>query len=479
EKQRKMQKLLDSSSALYPTGLSTQRKIFRIPAGVYAGRTATLFQKTAGTIVLVFADPPFAAWSSAQNVVTDSADLPFSAMMDKDGSLYVVYTQTTTLALLMVKLSFANGVWTAGTVRQILTVDSNYYPVIVKDRTDRLWAIWTRLAAADSKYYLQAKSAINDGATWGSGSTDVGTTLSSGVATPVYGQVEIFNDRVYAVYTDGGTKLADRYFPILGSVWALEEILASGSGFDSNFAVRASADGRLGVAYASSTGLFYREFDGVVWSGASPIDTSGSAPLLVFPSGKATVLYSKNFGTAQNQLVFSQKGESGFGAAVPLFAAEAAFAKVFVYDASATVKFQDKTAEAASTAAGDVLHSTSGAMLKDVGDTMYLGAEEPFHFFRALNSVAGVGGVVAYSYWNGSEWTAFVPNFGNYNFTDSGAGVYLWPDKSQIPSGWLKASVAGAVKYWLKVEVATAFPTGPVGSQLSAIPETIYPNVTE
>ena len=438
-----------------------------------------LYQKTAGTIALVFANPPFAAWSTAQNVVTDAADLPFSATMDKDGNIYVIYTQATTLALLMVKLSFANGVWTAGTVRQVLTADSNYYPVIIKDRTDRLWAIWTRFVTAESKYYLQAKSSINDGATWGSGATDIGTTLTAGVTPPVYGQVEIFNDRVYAVYTDGGVKLGSRYFPITGSLWAAEEILASGTGFDFNFAVRASADGKLGTVYISSSGLFYREFDGAVWSGVLQIDTTGAAPLLIFPNGKPTVLYLKNFGSSQNQLVFSQKGESGFGAAVPLFAAEAAFAKVFVYDASATTKFQDKTAEAASATAGDVLHFTSGAMLKDAGDALYFGMDEAFNFFRVLSSVAGAGGVVTYSYWNGSEWTAFIPNSGNYNFSDSGTGVYLWGDKSQIPADWKRASVSGAVKYWLKIEVATAFSTGPVGSQLSSIPETVYPNVTE
>ncbi len=473
-----MQKLIDTSSALYPTGLPTQRKIFRIPSGVYAGRAAALYQKTAGTIVLVFADPPHANWSAAQNIVTDSADLPFSATLDSGGNIYLVYTQVTTLALLMVKLTFANGSWSAGSVRQILTVDSNYYPVIFKDRTERLWAVWTRLAASDSKYYLQAKSSVNDGATWGGGSSDVGTTLTSGVTSPVYGQVEIFNDRVYAVYTDGGTKLAARYFPMLGSVWAAEEILASGSGFDFNFALRASADGKLGTAYVNSSGLFYREFDGAVWSGALQIDTGGSAPLLVFPSGVPTVLYLKTFGANQNQMVFVQKGETGFGAAVALFGSEAAFNKVFVYDASATVKFQDKTTEAASSAAGDVLHSTSGAMLKDVGDALYLGLDEPFHFLRVINSVAGAGGVVTYSYWNGSEWAAFIPNTGNYNFTDTGAGIYFWPDKSQIPSGWLKSSVAGAVKFFIKVEVATSFSTGPVGSQLSAIPENLYPNVT-
>lgn len=474
-----MQKLLDSSTALYPTGLVTQRKIFRVPSGVYAGRAAALYQKTAGTIALAFADPPFTNWSASQNVVTDSADLPFSAAMDKDGNIYVIYTQATTLALLMVKLSFANGVWTAGTVRQVLTADSNYYPVIIKDRTDRLWAVWTRFVTADSKYYLQAKSSINDGVTWGSGSTDIGTTLTSGVTTPVYGQVELFNDRVYAVYTDGGVKLAARYFPITGSVWAAEEILASGTGFDSNFGVKGSADGKLGVAYAYSSGLFYRESDGTVWSGALQIDAAGSAPLLVFPNNKPTVLYLKNFGSSQNQLTLAQKGESGFGSTMPLFAEEAAFAKVFVYDASATTKFQDKTAEASSVTAGDVLHSTSGAMLKDVGDALYLGMEEAFYFFRVLSSVAGAGGVVSYAYWNGSEWTAFVPNSGNYNFTDGGAGVYLWSDKSQIPADWHRSSVNGAVKYWLKIEVATAFSTGPAGSQLSSIPETIYPNVTE
>lgn len=474
-----MQKLLDSSSALYPTGLATQRKIFRIPSGIYAGRAAVLYQKTAGIIVLVFADPPFSTWPAAQNVVTDSADLPFSAAMDKDGNIYVVYTQSVTLALLMVKLSFASGGWSAGPVRQILTVDSNYYPVILKDRTDRLWAIWTRLASSDGKYYLQAKSSIDDGSTWGSGPADVGTTLTSGAATPVYGQVEVFADRVYAAYTDGGTKLAFRYFPILGSVWAAEEVLASGSGFDSNFALCASADGKLGAAFANSAGLFYREFDGLVWGGSLQVDTAGSAPLLVFPNGKPTVLFLKNLGTSQNQIAYSQKGETGFGTAAPLFAGEAPFAKVFVYDASAGTKFQDKSAEAESVAAGDVLHSTSGAMLKDVGDALYLGTEEPFHFFRALNLVAGSGGVVAYSYWNGSEWTEFVPNSGNYNFTDTGTGVYLWSDKSQIPGDWRKSSVAGSVKHWLKIEVATAFINGPVGSQLSAVPETAYPNATE
>jgi hypothetical protein len=118
-------------------------------------------------------------------------------------------------------------------------------------------------------------------------------------------------------------------------------------------------------------------------------------------------------------------------------------------------------------------------MLKDVGDALYLGAEEPFHFFRAVNAVAGAAGVVTYSYWNGSEWTAFVPNSGNYNFTDGGAGIYLWNDKSQIPLDWKRSGVNGTVKYWLKIEVATAFASGAVGSQFSALPETVYPNLTE
>jgi hypothetical protein len=342
-----------------------------------------------------------------------------------------------------------------------------------------LWAVWTRFVSAESKYYLQAKSSINDGATWGSGATDIGTTLTAGATTPVYGQAEIFNDRVYAVYTDGGVKLAARYFAITGSLWGRRRFWRGGTGFDSNFAVKGSADGKLGAAYVSSSGLFYREFDGAVWSGAVQIDTSGSGPMVVFPNGKATVLFLKNFGSLQNQLVVTQKGESGFGSAAPLFAGEAAFAKVFVYDASATTKFQDKTAEGASATAGDVLHSTSGAMLKDAGDALYLGAEEVFHFFRVLSSVAGAGGAVVYSFWNGSEWTAFVPNSGNYNFTDRGAGVYLWSDKSEIPADWKRSSVNGTVKFWLKVEVATAFSTGPAGSQLSAIPETIQPNITE
>ncbi|MFH0931109.1 MAG: hypothetical protein V1890_04140 [Candidatus Zixiibacteriota bacterium] len=108
-----MQKLIDTVSAYYGSGIQTQNKLFVVPSGQYKGRAILIYPLNASTIVYRWAEPPYISWSSSVNIVTNSADFPCSGFMDSSGNLYLAYTVQTSLALAMVKLSFANGAWSS------------------------------------------------------------------------------------------------------------------------------------------------------------------------------------------------------------------------------------------------------------------------------------------------------------------------------------------------------------------------------
>src|SRR4030067_2591053 len=109
-----MQRLIDTVSAQFGSGLPTQRKIFQISSGLYAGRVIVIYPQNASTLVFRWSDFPYQSWSSAQTIVSNSADYPGSACMDENFHVYIAYTVQTTLALNFVKITFANGAWTVG-----------------------------------------------------------------------------------------------------------------------------------------------------------------------------------------------------------------------------------------------------------------------------------------------------------------------------------------------------------------------------
>ncbi|MCP4631902.1 MAG: hypothetical protein GY855_03170 [candidate division Zixibacteria bacterium] len=103
--------------------------------------------------------------------------------------------------------------------------------------------------------------------------------------------------------------------------------------------------------------------------------------------------------------------------------------------------------------------------------------EKPFYFFHSLLSTTGSGGVVQYSYWNGSVWEDFIPYSGTFNFDSSPQNTLLWIDGDAIPGDWQKTIVNSMSMFWIKVEVTSSFSTSPVGSQITAIPECQYLNM--
>ena len=173
-----MIKKIGTSSAYHGGGLSIQKKLMVVGSGAYQGRAAVIYPKTPSQIVISWSDPPYMSWSDGTSIIIDSADHPPCACMDDDSNIYVAYTVEDSLDLAFKKLTFADGLWNVGTKRVIYEGDSNRCPSLFKDEFNRLWVSWTRISGGSS--YVNVKRSTDDGVSWGTGSSDPGTTLTAG-----------------------------------------------------------------------------------------------------------------------------------------------------------------------------------------------------------------------------------------------------------------------------------------------------------
>ncbi|NMC43315.1 MAG: exo-alpha-sialidase [candidate division Zixibacteria bacterium] len=460
-----MLKFIALSSAQYPLGIPPGKKCLTVPGGPYAGRTAVLYAASPSSIKLVAADAPYTAVTSPIDVAVDAADTPFDAFMSASGHIYVAYIVAGTYDLAFVKLSFSGGVWTAGTKVSVFTADECSQPNMCCLTTGQLWIAYTRLNGG--LYYVSVKVSSDDGVNWGSVS-DPGDTLTSGATSACASMVEQSLCQ-YVFYTEGGAKLAYRTKANGAILWDSEIILASGGGFNEWFSVAAGKDGRIGVAYVNASGLRFREYSGSTWTAEAVVEDGAlSAPAVAYRGGDAFVLYTRDSSDGRHLLLAKRKEAAGFSTAVAVDSRKTDLKKLLVYNA-AVGSYQDKTVEAASESAGDVLHSASSALLDAVGDAVYFGQDEPFNAVYVRLSAIGAGGEVVWKYWDGQGWKATTPYSGTWSFSSSEQDILLWPDYHSIPADWQKRDLSGHSCYWLAASVTAAFSTPPVGSRLTAI----------
>ena len=503
-------KLLDTSTAQSPTGLPTQRRLFRVPRGAFSSRLVALYARTGSNLAFTFADPPFTLWSAPVDFVTESDELPFDAVMDEDGNLHVAYTQSGTGALRVIKLAYVNGNWSpqsAVTVYDAAT-SANTHPSIVLDAYNRLWVAWARDDAGTIT--LRVKSSVDGGVTWGAGSSDAGTDLSGSVASvharlvarpthqhclyttpaPVTSKSRRVRStepagsppdgagvappptHLHCLYTIGGTQARHRKIDLDAALWDAADILYSGSGLSADITGAVAPDGKLGALFVADSMLFLKEYDGAMWGALQTVsDQLCLSPSLRYVGLTPYALFLRNIGTDQNRLLESHRSGATFTTSAPVLPGQSPFASVFCHDADAPIPFADLTTQAESTSGGDIAHPTSGGLLESISDALYLGADARFSFARFLLSQVGVAGVVTWAYWNGAEWTAFVPASGSYDFTSANKGVRLFTDDNATPADWQKTTVNGANRYWIRILCTTAFTTVPIGSQITSVPE--------
>lgn len=459
-----MNRYLNSSTAVLPLGLPTGQKCLMVPAGQYAGRTALLYAVSSTTIELISVDPPYTSPADPQAVVTDSANFPFDAWMDDDGDIYIAYTVSSSLKLGFVKLTFSGGQWSAGSPVSVFDAGESYFQNICKLSSGQLWIVYTRISGEN--YFVSAKNSSDDGQSWGVVS-DPGDTLTNG-ADFAFGRMVELNGYQYLFYTDGGERIAYKTKANSSAVWSGENILGSEGGYNERFSARASADGRIGLAYVAGSGLKFREFTGSHWTGEATIDTGTiSSPSPLYLAGEPCVVYGKDKGGGMTWFGFSRRDNGQFTAPEILDVRKAELKSLLLYSESAGT-YEDKTGEAASSMTADIFHAASGSLLADSGDTIFFGIDQPFNLIRLLLSTPGTGGEVGWKYWDGLNWKAFVPESGAWSFSESEKDILFWPDFNSVPSDWQKKTIAGEACFWISASVVNSFTTAPVGSRITA-----------
>lgn len=469
-----MHKVLDTSTANIPTGVSPQRKLFKLKYGIYADRLVCLYGESPNGIAMSWADPPYQSWSSIVNLIEDSADYPFSACIDGDGDLYIVYVQQTTLNLIFLKLVFYGGSWNAYEPVTILNVGLAYYPSIVRSADGELWCAYAYYDSGSETYFVRVKSSTDGGQTWGSGPSDTGTQLSGSSADIPYVNLSFVGSDLYAVYSQERSDLYYRKYDSSEEQWETAVLVLASDYIDSDFDCDVSSDMKLGIAISPSESgkLYFRELDGVTMSGLQEVVShQAKVPQIVYSANKPLIFYAREVGNNYYFPCYASRDNGNFTTAV-LIAGIGFFDKVFVYDDSAQTKFEDKTQEASSSQEADIYHSSSNALIEAAGDCLYIGKEERMFCVAIVLSTIGSAGTVVWEYYNGDSWVSFSPQSGDYNFDQNSKLVFLWNDLESVPEDWQSNMVNSEYMFWVRARVANAFTTAPVGTQITASPKT-------
>ncbi len=454
--------LITTSTAGSPLGDGSARKLLRITEGTYANRLVLLYQDTPSSISLRYADPPYDNWSTPQTIASDSADSPFDCFMNTNGDIFLAYTAATTFDMLHRQLTFSSGSWTVGSANTVYSVDDCYFPSITLEQPNRLWITYTRVVG--SNHYINAIKSDDWGVTWivGAGEELVGPVTSA------YSQIIIADNQLYVFYTYSGSNFVVRNKFFFVGAFSSEVPLASGTGFDQHFHARVAADNRIGVTYDDGA-LHYREFDGSQWSTVENIDaTGGQYPRVGFIDNAATVYYLQNFGSNQTRLLYAPKENGAFLAGADLIPSWTQLDSVALFSQSAGT-YVDLTSESSTSAAADIFHPTSSALLDTIGDAVYFGHSAPFNYLKLILSTAGVGGSVTWQYFDGSGWVTFTPTDGAYHLTSSSQELTLWADGSAAPTDWQQTVINGSSRFYVRAIVSASYSTKPVATQLTAI----------
>lgn len=460
-----MQRKISESTAQFVLGTAPGKKILKVPGGEYAGLMAAIFQTSAGTIELFYAEAPYSNWSSAITIVSDAIDDAFAAAMDSTGNIHIVYSESGTEHLVTKKLTFADGIWTVGSKVTIFDGDPGHFPSVAIETGGRIWVIYTRTNGGLQFVYV--KSSDDDGANWGAGVGDPGTALSSGLSA-AFSKLVIGPNDLLAVFTADGVDLYFTRRAVSGGSWSSAVVIAGSGNFDSHFDAAVNSEGLFGVVFDNDE-LRYREYNGINWGAVVTIDPDGGTfPQVQFFDNVPVVTYLHQYGSAQIELKYATKQSGVFSTPLVLDSRAKIFDSVTLYD-SISNSYAEVTLESSNADAADIVHPSSGALVSAVDDALYVGMLKKFRYIRFLFSTAGTGGSVNYSYWDGNVWKAFIPQGGNYNFDSADKELILFEDFKSVPDDWQQNQVNDVVRFWVRIKVETSFSTAPVGSQITAL----------
>jgi len=462
-----MQKKITETETTHGLGYAYQANLMRVASGPCLGRLAAIVQTAAGVIKLIWSDSPGTSWSAPQTIVDNAANETFDCRMDGQNDILLVYCDNATGYLTFRRLVFADGQWTVGSPVVVFNGSPGFDPSLAVASDGTLWLSWSRFLSPVRR--INIKSSVDGGATWGTGPDDSGDEIK-GTILFGWSQVVIDYSRIHIIYNDQDNALSIRSRPLTGGDWSEAFNIATGAGFDQHFHAAVSSDGHLGVVFHQG-GLWYREYDGSTWQVPVMIDSDPvSSPQLVFEQNIPVVSYLSLFTGSQMLARCSHRRTGSFATPMVLDNRARPFDSVVLYGAAGE-SYQDRSTAAESNTTADLFHSGSGCLFKETGDAVYLGMDDRFRICRFLLSTPGAGGGVEFSYWDGTSWQTFTPTGGTTDFSLATTDVLFWTDYHSVPAGWQKRAVDGNTRFWVKIEVTSAFATGPVGTQATSISE--------
>ena len=158
--------------------------------------------------------------------------------------------------------------------------------------------------------------------------------------------------------------------------------------------------------------------------------------------------------------------ETGSAAVTQPFNSGDAAAKVWQVEAVGPV-FTDETAGFNDpTAANFVPFPADVGGHDSIGDYVAIGYGSKFSRLQLNNTggTAGVGGVVAWEYWNGTTWAALsnvVDGTANFNHAVGNNQVVTFTS----PADWAQTTLSGTAAFYVRARVTTAHSTNPVYDQ--------------
>jgi hypothetical protein len=126
--------------------------------------------------------------------------------------------------------------------------------------------------------------------------------------------------------------------------------------------------------------------------------------------------------------------------------------------------FTDDTTDANNATANDVPLMPA---VEAVNDAFYFGenfsTSSPFNALLINIGTVGVGGTIAWEYWNGSAWVSLTVTDNTVGFTASGSNYVTWTE----PGDWAAVAVNAQTRYWVRARVTAAnFTTIPLATQI-------------
>ncbi len=460
-----MQTKLSETTAIGGFGAPTGKKLLKVLSGKYAGRMIAVYKTSDNEIKYSFSSSPYDSWSTLTSIVTDSANDAIDVAMSPTGDVYLIYCEITTNYLVSVKLSISDTGWTIGSKVFVYNAGVTNTPSVTIDSNGVFYVSFSRLNS--SVFDLHVKTSDDDAVTWGTSPSDNGEIIANGYSM-VIPKIMASDNNLFVVYVTDWNAVKQQSRLLSGGSWTTEYTIASSTNIDEHFDAIVLSGGFVGVVYDDNQ-LNYREYDGKNWSPITVLDSSESFfPQMTLVNNIPVILYLSEFNTNQFQLKQANRQTGTFSTPATLEKRAAVFDSVMLYDINSST-YEEKTTEAANSISADLFHSASSQLCSSVADKLYCGSDVKFRFLHMLLSTAGVGGSVTYSYYDGSNWKSFVPSSGVYNLDASAQDVLLWDDFDSSPQDWQKNIINGVSRYWIKIEVNSAFTLAPIGTQLRSI----------